>query len=183
MKISKVRILIFFAFAAVLCGLPLMKVSAQDNPITDQQIQRIKDNCLSTKSTLNQLHASDGLLRVNRGQIYESMSTMLMDGFNHRLSNNKLDNNNLVAITNSYDSTLDVFRSNYKTYEEHLSSAIGIDCLKQPVSFFDALSVASADRTRVHDVIIKLNQYVDQYQAAVSQFEKDYQGSSAGTNN
>jgi hypothetical protein len=106
-----------------------------------------------------------------------------MSGFNGRVSNNGLDNSNLVFITKNYNLALDTFRSDYKTYEEHLSSAMGIDCSKQPVSFYDAVALARNERIRVHDDILKLNQYVDQYQAAVNQFEKDHLAKSNGTAN
>ncbi len=180
MKISKKLFLLFLASAVFLSGVSLLTVNAENNAMTDEHIQKIKENCLSAKSTLNQLHASDALLRVNRGQIYESMSTMLMNGFNGRVSNNGLDNKSLVSITNNYNSTLDTFRSVYKTYEEHLSAAIGIDCLRQPVTFFDAVSLTSTNRERVHNQIEKLNQYVDEYQFAISKFEKDYLNSTSG---
>lgn len=181
MKISKKLLLVCLVFAVLSSGASLISVAAQSNTITNQQIQRIRGNCLSTKTTLNQLHASDALLRVNRGQIYESMSIKLMNGFNGRVSNNDFNNNSLVSVTNNYNSSLDTFRLDYKTYEEQLSSAIGIDCQKQPVSFYDAVSLARTNRNRVHGDIVKLNQYVDQYQSAVNQFEKDYLTSVEGS--
>lgn len=180
MKISKKLFLFCLVFIALLSSASLISVAAQDNTITDQQIQQIRDNCLSTKNTLNQLHASDALLRVNRGQLYESMSIKLMNGFNGRVSNNNLNNNNLVSVTNNYNSTFNTFRLDYKTYEEHLSLAIGIDCLKQPVSFYDAISLARTDRNRVHADIEELNLYVNQYQSAINQLEKDYLNSANG---
>jgi hypothetical protein len=124
---------------------------------------------------LNQLHASDALLRVNRGQIYESMSTKLMDRFNGRVSNNGFDNTNLVAITKSYGLMLDTFRLDYITYEKQLALAISIDCPNQPVEFYDAVLSARTKRSQVNADVIKLNQFIDQYQLAVNQFEKDYQ--------
>lgn len=160
-----------------------MSVSAVSNGITSQQIQRIRENCLSTKATLNQLHASDALLRVNRGQIYESMSIKLMSQFNSRIANNKMKNDKLVSATNKYNLVLDNFRSDYITYEEQLSSAINVDCLKQPVSFYDAVASANNNRKKVHGDIVELNKIIDQYYDALSQFEKDYQAKSKGGDN
>jgi hypothetical protein len=166
--------------AVVLSGASLLNVFAQSDSITDQQIELIRTNCVSVKNTLNQLHVSDALLRVNRGQIYESMSTKLMERFNSRVANNNLNNASLVSVTTSYGLMLDTFRSDYITYEEKLSSAIGIDCSKQPVAFYDAISVARTERSQVHADVIKLNQYINQYQSALSQFEKDHQVTSSG---
>lgn len=85
--------------------------SAQEATLTDDQVSLIKRNCQSSKVTLERLHASDALLRVNRGQVYEALSTRLMDNFNTRLSNNRLDNRAMVTVTDSYKTTLNNFRA------------------------------------------------------------------------
>ena len=121
--------------AAICVSCFVSVVSADDGAISDRQIQLIKDNCLSTKNTLTQLHSSDALLRVNMGQSYESVSTKLMVRFNNRLANNNITNENLLSVTNSFALVLDTFRLDYISYEEQLTIAIGIDCQKQPVSF------------------------------------------------
>lgn len=182
MKISRKLLSVCLVLTVVFSGVSLLSVAAEDTTITDQQVNRIRGNCTSAKNTLSQLHASDALLRVNMGQIYELMSTKLMDKFNSRVSSNDFDNSNLTSVFRSYNSALDTFRSDYQTYEEHLSSAISIDCLQQPVSFYDTVASARAERNRVHGDIIKLNQYIDQYQSAVSQFEKDYLNANNGVN-
>ncbi len=182
MKFFKKLLSVSLAAAVIFSVISLINVSAQDATINSQQITRIQENCTLAKNTLNQLHASDALLRVNMGQLYESISTKLMDKFNNRVSNNDFNNTGLVSVINSYNSTLDIFRSDYRTYEEHLSSAINIDCKNQPVSFYDAVYSARIDRDRVHDDIVKLNRYIGQYQSAVNQFEKDYINSTNGVN-
>lgn len=172
---------VFTAIVMVCGGVFFFKASAQSVPMTDQQIEQIRNSCSSTKNTLNQLHSSDALLRVNRGQIYESMSTKLMDKFNGRVANNGLNNSNLLSVTGSYNVALDAFRNDYITYEQQLTSAINIDCSKQPVAFYDAIALARVGRDQVHVDVVKLNQLIDQYQLAIDQFGKDYQANSAGT--
>jgi outer membrane murein-binding lipoprotein Lpp len=161
--------------AVAISGTFLLNASAQDSAVTSQQIEKIRSNCVSTKNTLNQLHESDALLRVNIGQTYESMSTKLMVEFNTRVTNNNFNNTGLVSVTTSYMATLDTFRSDYKTYEEQLSSAIAINCSSQPVAFYNAVTSARTKRNQVHTDVLKLNQYIAQYQSAIDQFEKDYQ--------
>jgi hypothetical protein len=175
MKIPQSTVVVCLLAVMLAVCLPLIKVFAQDDTMTDQQIQLIRENCTSAENTLNQLHSSDALLRVNMGEMYEAMSAKLMDGFNGRVSNNHFNNSSLVGVMNTYNSTLDTFRSDYMTYEQQLSAALGIDCIKEPVSFYDAVSSARTDRDTVHADIIKLNQNIDSYDWEVSQFEKDYQ--------
>lgn len=175
MKISNKSLAVCFAIVSVFAGASFLKVNAQSIPMTDQQIELIRNSCSSTKITLNQLHSSDALLRVNRGQIYESMSTKLMDKFNSRISGAGINNSNLASITTSYGTILDTFRTDYITYEKQLTTAINIDCSKQPVAFYDAIDLARTERNQVHDDVIKLNQSIDQYQVAIIQFGTDYQ--------
>lgn len=184
MKISKKLLVGCLMITAVaLGGMSLLNVAAQSAEATDQQIELIRTNCLSAKNTLNQLHVSDALLRVNRGQLYESISTKLMDKFNNRVANNSLNNTDFASITKNYGIMLDTFRSDYIAYEEQLSVALDIDCSKQPVAFYDAVSSARAKRVQVHADVVNLNQSIAQYQLTVDQFEKDYQTSIEGTKN
>jgi hypothetical protein len=182
MKISKKGILLGFIAAVLVCGMSFIKMaSAQNDEPTDTQIQLVQNNCLTLKSTLNQLHASDALLRVNMGQLYESIAIKLMNGFNGRIENNNLNNNSLLSATKNYNAILDNFRNDYQTYEEQLSTAINIDCQSQPTSFYSAISLARTDRDKVHSDVQKLNQSITGYQSTVDQFESDYLLSLEGT--
>ena len=168
-----IRVLTMLAVVAtvtVLLGLGVQTAHAQSNSLTPEQVDRIKSNCTSIKSTLNQLHVSDALLRVNRGQVYESLATKLMDPFNSRLSNNRLDSKATSAVTTSYRNALDSFRNDYRAYEEKLSSAIRIDCANQPELFYTTIEQARTNRTKVHDDVIKLGRYIDDYRTAVDDF-------------
>jgi outer membrane murein-binding lipoprotein Lpp len=164
MKISKRMLAVCLVLATVLSGMTLLHANAQTAPMTSQQTE----------------HFSDALLRVNRGQIYESMSTKLMEKFNSRVASNGFSNIDLVSVTTNYGLMLDTFRSDYITYEAQLSSALNINCSNQPVIFYDTVSSARAKRNQVHADVVKLNQYIDQYQSAVNQFEKDYQVAADG---
>jgi len=154
--------------AVLLSAFHFYDASAAD--LTDEQLARISANCLTIKSSLNQLHASDALLRVNRGQIYESMGTKLMDSFNSRLGSNSLDNKGLTAVTDSYQTALTTFRNDYRTYEQQLAATIRIDCSTQPASFHDSLENARTKREKVHTDVLRLHQYIDDYRSTVNDF-------------
>jgi len=182
MKVSKILVFICSMSIVFVGGILLIKASAQENNITNQQIEIIRGNCTSIKNILRQLRASDALLRVNRGQTYESISTKLMNGFNSRVSNNNFNNSNFVSITKNFNQALNTFRSSYKIYEENLSSVINIDCSKNPEMFYNSVVEARDKRNRVHANIIILNQYVYQYQSILNKFEKDYKPAINGVN-
>jgi outer membrane murein-binding lipoprotein Lpp len=180
MKTSKKMLAICLSLAMILSTTPLINVAAQSVAMTSSQTELIRSGCVSAKTKLQQLHASDALLRVNMGQIYESILTKLMEKFNSRLSSNNYDNSEFTAISNSYSYTLDNFRSDYITYEKQLSSTLSVDCSNQPASFYDAVLSARSKRDQVHSDVTKLNQYADKYELAVNQFEKNYQKTSTG---
>lgn len=170
-----VRLLVVGLVATVfLSVVSLTKVEAQ-TILTDEQLQRIAANCQTIKNSLDQLHATDALLRVNRGQIYESMGTKLMNNFNARLNSNGLDTQGLSVVTNGYQLALGMFRADYQSYERQLSAAIRIDCEKQPSEFHFAIEDARDKRNKVHSDVIRLHQYIDDYRSAVNDFLINYE--------
>lgn len=167
------RRILFTGFAsliAVALLLPFTAAPARADDLTPDQVARVKANCVSIKNSLSQLHASDALLRVNRGQMYESMASKLMDNFNDRLSGNRLDNKAMATVTSSYRSALTTFRSDYIAYEQKMSEAIRIDCISQPNSFHTAVEEARALRKTVHDDVMRLHRLIDDYRSSVSGF-------------
>ena len=143
--------------------------------LSDEQKQKIVDNCVSIKNSLNQLHVSDALLRVNRGQIYESLSSKFMDRFNSRLDNNSLDNKSMLTVTGNYRTQLTAFRTNYISYEQKLTAAINIDCTDKPTEFYNTVEDARTLRNTVHVDVIKLHQIIDDYRSTVGDFLLNYE--------
>jgi hypothetical protein len=170
----RVQLVVFGMIAASLLSIFVLKNSYAAD-LSPDQVSRIQANCLSIKGSLNQLHASDALLRVNRGQIYESVGGKLMSSFNSRLNNNGLDNKGLVVVTNEYQTALTMFRADYQSYEQQLSTTIKSDCIKDPVGFHAALEDARTKRATVHNDVVHLNQYIDDYRSAVNDFMLNFE--------
>lgn len=166
--------IIFGLIASLLCGGAIFwSVNAQSAQLSEQQLSQIKGECTATKSTLNQLHSSDALLRVNTGQLYETIATKLMARFNERANYNNMDDDLLVASANNFNSLLSNFRSDYIIYEQHLTAAIDTDCAAQPATFYDAVALARTSREKMHNDVVLLNQALDQYDQTLTQFETD----------
>lgn len=171
-RLLAVAAIMLIATGVVLFGVQTTQAQAT---LSDEQRERIRTNCVTIKNTLNQLKVSDALLRVNRGQIYESMSSKLMDNFNARVSNNNLDNHGLVAVSSGYDSALNNFRSDYQTYERQLSSATRIDCTEDPDGFHFAIQNARTLREEVNSDVQRLHEYIDDYRSAVNDFRLNFE--------
>lgn len=174
------RLISIGAIAAVVLSLVSFNGASAQTILTEEQLKRISANCLSIKNTLNQLHVSDALLRVNRGQIYDAMGTKLMNNFNSRLTSNGKDAKGLQAITSGYQTALESFRNDYREYESKLSIAIKIDCDKQPSEFHAAIEEARAKRAAVHTDVLRLHQYIDDYRSGVSDFLINFERTSGG---
>lgn len=178
----KYRILLIglsLVIAIVAVSVGVRSVSAQ-TALTDEQRSLIRTNCVSIKNTLNQLKVSDALLRVNRGQVYESMRSKLMDRFNGRLESKSLDNRGVLVVTGSYSSALDDFRTDYVDYERQLAATIRIDCTQDPDSFHASLLQAREKRSVVNEAVVRLHQLIDDYRNAAGDFRLNFERVSGG---
>lgn len=165
-------VLVAFALFMAVSGAPL---ASAETIMSDAHVEKIRTNCLTAQNTLNRLHAADALLRVNRGQVYESISVKLMASMNSRIALNRLDGRDMVAVAANYEQELVNFRSSYQNYEQNMSQLLKLDCAKQPVTFYDQVAVARKQRGLVHDHVLKLHQYIAEYKAAFDVFSIQFQ--------
>lgn len=147
---------------------------AQAETETDTQIEKIKTNCFTARNSIQQLHTSDAVLRVNIGQQYESMSTKLMGRFNKRVASNGLQNTSLLQATQDYTEALDSFRLAYRFYEERLADATKVDCNTDPIKFYEAIVEARTERKKVHDTVVEMGKALDGYSIVIDRFEIDF---------
>lgn len=158
------------AILASLLGIFAVPVVHAQTSLSDEERELIATHCVSTKSDLNQLKATDALLRVNRGQVYEAIGSRLMDRFNTRMGTNDFDTRGLVSVTTSYDGRLGQFRDNYEAYARQLESALRIDCTTDPDAFYYAIDSARTLRSAVHQDVLALHAYIDDYRDEVVGF-------------
>ncbi len=142
---------------------PIVRAEDQSLVLDDAQIEKIRTNCLDVQSTLERVHASDALARVNLGQRYENISTKLMAPLNSRIAFNRLDNVELTKTTIEFNTELDNFRSLYQQYEQTMLRAIQMKCRDQPVSFYDTITLSRDHRSAVHESVLKMGGLLKQY--------------------
>lgn len=147
---------------------------AQTSTPSDAHIEVIKAHCVDATASLNQLHASDALLRVNRGQVYESISTRLMIPLNSRLVLNRLDSGALVAKTAQYDRQLTAFRLAYQQYEKAMSLALAVNCKTQPVEFYQNVVDARTKRQQTHEAVVTLQATITEYGDEFARFAEAF---------
>jgi hypothetical protein len=157
-------------------GLYTMAAHAEDAaPMTDEHIARIRANCTDAQAALFQLHASDAGLRVNRGQIYESISTKLMAPFNIRLVLNRIDGASLVTTAAEYERQLQAFRNQYQQYDVAMNELLHMNCAKQPVAFYDGVADTRKKRQLTYETTVELQKIIEKYGQEVDALAKNYQ--------
>ncbi len=171
------RLLVALSFFAVLLfGAVASQAVHAQSALSEQHLQRIRQNCVTAQTALNQLHASDALLRVNRGQLYENISTKLMAPLNSRIALNRHEGLKLAATTLEYDRQTDVFRSSYKDYEESMSRLLQINCAEQPAEFYESVQETREKRQRLHEDTETLTMLLRAYKTEFEDFSSDFGG-------
>lgn len=157
------RLILLCAVALTLTGPVVRAEDASPLLLTDEHIALIRTNCVSVQSGLQRIHASDGLLRFNLGQRYETIATRFMAPMNSRIALNRLDNVAMTQTTAEFNDTMREFSTNYQQYEQTMSKAIEMNCVDQPVAFYDMISLARSHRASVYDSVTKLSGLLKQY--------------------
>jgi hypothetical protein len=155
----------------VLTAIP---VGAEQPGMTDEHIARIKTNCRTALSTLGIIHANDAPTYINRNQTYFSIGDKLMSRLNSRLTVNHYDVSGLASTTGNYNEALTEFRNAYKLYDDTMADILHIDCVKQPVSFYDKVAEARQQRQKVNESLQRLKDLIGQYQQGVETFKVQY---------
>lgn len=162
------------SFAATLILDASVMAQAAQTTLSDTHIRQIQQNCKAATRVIQQIHANDGPLRVNRGQVYDSISSKLMTPLNSRLIINKLDASAMVKVTAQYEKALSDFRENYRRYDNKMSDVLTVNCVKDPQHFYDELVQARHLRSVVHGDIVKVNGLIDEYGASFSAFRERF---------
>lgn len=171
----KSRLLIAFALILGISSLTSLPLHAQEESqtLTDEHITRIKTSCQPVIATLNQIHANDTPVYINRNQAYFSISDKLIARLNSRLALNSFNTTELVKIANDYNNELAKFRSSYRKYDMAMADLIRKNCIRQPVAFYETINDVRKQREVVHASITKLHALIKQYRAAVDTFENE----------
>lgn len=171
MKRAVIMITLAACLTIVLAGGVVRAQSTSPTEIDDEHQARIVANCVSAKQAIRQVQRYDAGLRVNHGQVYEALSARLMSRFNTRVDSNGFNTRSLRAVTEFFDKSLDEFRTAYQVYARSLSSALAVDCAKDPVVFYNAVSEAADARETVHTSVQKLNDTITEYRSAFDAFK------------
>ncbi len=167
-------------YAVITIGLALCPVAvyAVTAPLSDVQIEYIRNNCADTQIALRRIHATDGLAFVSLTEQYNVLSTRLMAPMNSRAAINNLNSVKLAKITADFNEQVKSFRSLYTTYEQTVTTAMNMACYNQPVEFYDDISSILDMRTKVRTTTDAINNLTTQYQAEVASLEQKVLGAS-----
>lgn len=165
-RMRKIPAIVF----AVLVMSGLTASFARAEVLSDDQKSHISSSCVSAKEAIRRLQTSDALLRVNRGQIYESLNTRLMLRFNTHAESKGYTTRSLVAVTDFYINALSDFRAIYQDYAKKLETSLATDCIKDQEKFLQSVLDARMAREKLHTSTQKINQTLGEYRSAFDAF-------------
>lgn len=142
--------------------------------VSKAQINAIKEHCVANQASLNQLHQTDAFLRIDRGNLYKTISDKLMVPLNRRIAANGLDGGLLVATTAQFNNEYKRFYAKYISYDTAISNLLSIDCTREPVSFYDALVKAREARTELNSSTQRLVDLARQYKTQFDTFRTNF---------
>ncbi len=162
-----------FCLVALSFAVSMQSARAQEVPTSQTPVDRLQERCDAVQTTIRRLHTTDGLLRVNIGQVYNDVSAQLMARLNGRLAINRVDSTRLVEITNEFESARLTFSSTYNEYEKALSSLLKIDCKSRSTEYYAQLLIARDARHKLSVSVQELNDLVSDYRVSVEQLKQD----------
>lgn len=154
-------------------------VQAATTTVTPEVINRIRSRCIENQGTLNRLHKTDAFIRNDRGNLYRTIGDKLMVPLNRRLASNQLDGGALLTITSDYKTEYNRFYRAYIEYDNALSKVLDIDCNREPVTFYNALTDAREKRVKVSESITKLKDLIRKYGVSFADFKAEYEKENA----
>lgn len=166
-----VRRLSLALLLVVVASAPLasLTVRAAENGISEQRRALVQQNCSQMKTRLRQLQVNDAALRVSLGQNYENMLTKLMDAMNSRLTANRIYSGELPSIAADFSTNLGLFRRNYISYDQQITSLLKVDCTKNPDDFYRQLESARNLRNAVRLNYNRLNELIESYRTELNE--------------
>lgn len=162
-------------FAILLTVVAAPFVSAEAQPLSDRQIDLIRQNCTSAQQIMQRLQRDEAAARVNRGRQYET-TLRLMASFNGRAAINNVNAPRLSAATSEMEKKFASFRANYIEYDDQLKLVLKLKCSEQPVTFYDELTLAREARAKVEQDVKAIDIVLDQYQNALTELRGQLAG-------
>ena len=155
---------------AILSGAPSY---AENEPISNQVLSDISQNCSSIKLQLERTQKEDSRLRVNLGTQYETISTNMMQNLNLRLVRNNLANAELSIQQTSFFSERERFKADFIGYSQEMDKLMDLDCRAKPDKFYEQLKLARQKRKDVYDSTYRLKELVQKHYNAVNAYKDE----------
>jgi hypothetical protein len=94
---------------------------------------------------------------------------------NRRLASNQLDAGNLLTITADYNNQYRTFFDAYIKYDNAMTKLLDIDCSKEPVTFYNALTDARDKRKAVSLSSLAIQDLIRSYGNEFTTFKTNYE--------
>ncbi len=114
--------------------------------ISEEQRNKIINNCDRIVDSLKNIQKSDAKTRVFLGSHYETILSKYMTSLNIRLVENNLSKSSLIENQNELAKAKDSFSTIFVDYQKDLEELITIDCHTEPEKFYEKLTLVRVKR-------------------------------------
>jgi hypothetical protein len=153
-----------------------LPAAAQTTDLPPERIEAIQGHCKSAQSTIQRTQKSDLVSRINQGQSYEYLLS-LMASLNSRIALNKLSQSRMSEVASEMQNMFAAFDNHYTQYKASVDRALNIACAKEPAKFYELLTDVRENRNLLSDDTIAMQQLITEYGQQVAALEKEIQQS------
>ena len=147
-------------FFVAISILALGVVSAPVMAISSSQQNAIKNKCSEIKTSLVNLQHEDSRARVYLGRYYEIILNKFIIPLNLRLVENNATDTGLMESQSNFSAAREKFVSDYNIYQQYLEELVAINCVEEPVKFYEKLESTRNKRKIVSQDVVKLDTLV-----------------------
>ncbi len=158
------RFVLTFSIVAAVVVSPFVR--AEEQSLSDEQLNAIVANCTTAQVALRRVQQSDKPVRINRGYQYDSL-LKLMTSLNTRAAGNRLDVPDLLTATSQFEEKIKQFTQQYTDYDRALSHVQTMSCRETPTDFYDRLSDLRSDREALHKSVGEMEELLNTYAKSV----------------
>lgn len=143
-------------------------------PVDQDVFESVMIDCLDVKMRLSAVYQQDGLLRVNAGAAYDSITERLVARLNSKVASESLDGAELIAFAADIREGHEDFIASYMRYERAMNQLLKTDCQSRQHQYYQDLTAVRGLRAEVYISMNQTNQSIDSYFTAFEEFKQNY---------
>lgn len=124
--------------------------------VSEEKLQTISTHCEKIRESLRLVQREDSVVRTHLGPYYNTVLEKFMKPLNLRLVENNISEQRLFNNQQSFATTQNQFRDDYRAYQDALGDLVAMDCKNEPEKFYAKLEETREKRKVVATEVAKM---------------------------